>query len=94
VTSIPWSDPIRSFALRSFWDCYKALLEHVQKLADKQFHLFRQDPRHPSLGFSRKGEVWIVEVGRGYCALARQRGEDYSWIGSHKAYDKMLKRVK
>ncbi len=96
MTSIPRSDPIRSFALRSFWDCYKALPGHVRKLADKQFRLFRQDPLHPSLGFARKGEVWTVEVGRGYRALARERGEDYYWfwIGSHEAYNKLLKRVK
>lgn len=89
-------NPIRSFALRSFWDCYKALPEHARKLAHKQFRLFRQDPRHPSLAFSRKGEVWTVEVGRGYRALARQRGEDYYWfwIGSHETYNKLLKRLK
>jgi len=68
----------------------------VQRLADKQFRVFRQNPNHPSLGFSRKGEVWTAEGGRGYRALARQRGEDYYWfwIGSHEAYNKLLKRVK
>ncbi len=68
----------------------------MRKLADKQFHLFRQNPGHPSLGFARKGEVWTAEVGRGYRALARQRGEDYYWfwIGSHEAYNKLIKRAK
>jgi hypothetical protein len=65
-------------------------------LATKQFRLFLRDPRHPSLGFARKGEVWSVEVGRGYRALARERGGDYYWfwIGSHEAYSKLLKRYR
>jgi hypothetical protein len=96
ATSSLWSRAIRSFALASFWRCYRALPEHIQKLADKQFRLFRENPSHPSLGFAPKGEVWTVEIGRGYRAIARQRGDDYYWfwIGTHEAYNKLLPRLK
>jgi hypothetical protein len=48
------------------------------------------------LGFAPKGEVWTVEIGRGYRAIARQRGDDYYWfwIGTHEAYNKLLRRLK
>ncbi|MBI3693714.1 MAG: hypothetical protein HY238_02580 [Acidobacteria bacterium] len=80
----------------SFWRCYEALPEDVRRLADKQFRLFLDLPGHPSLGFTRKGEVYTVEIGRSYRAIARRKGDVYYWfwIGSHEAYNKLLKRVK
>ena len=46
-----------SHALASFWKCYEQLPANIQKLADKQFALFKANPRHPSLGFRKKGGV-------------------------------------
>ena len=73
---------MKSHALVSFWQCYDALPEHVQSLAKKNFALFKTTPRHPSLGFQKKGGVYTVEVGRSYRAIAReQNGEYYCfWI--------------
>ncbi|MBI4877844.1 MAG: hypothetical protein HY822_24700 [Acidobacteria bacterium] len=87
---------MRSFALPSFWDCYRALPPQVRDLAGKQFRLFRENPAHPSLGFARKGEVWTAEIGRNYRALARRHGEDvhWFWIGTHEAYNRLLTRWK
>ena len=78
-----------SHALKSFWTCYEQLPTHVQKLADKSFALFQTNPRHPSLGFAKKGAVYTVDVGRSYRAIARQRGGDYYWfwIGTHEEYN-------
>ncbi|WP_232541236.1 hypothetical protein [Spirosoma endbachense] len=47
-----------------FWDCYYALPEAIQKLADKNYTLFKTNPLHPSLHFKevQKG-VWSVRVG-------------------------------
>ncbi len=88
--------PIRSFAVPSFWACYKELPSHIRALADKQFRLFRKNPDHPSLGFDRKGEVCTAEIGRSYRALARQKGNDlyWFWIGSHEAYNRLLSRYR
>jgi hypothetical protein len=86
----------RSFALGSFWNLYYELPVEIQRLADKQFRLFSENQRHPSLGFARKGNVWTVEVGRSHRAMARLRGENFYWfwIGTHEAYNNLLPRLR
>ena len=66
-----------SHALKSFWKCHEKLPKHIQKLAKKNFALFKVNPWHPSLGFAKKGEIYTVEVGRSYRALARERNRHY-----------------
>lgn len=39
----------QSFASERFWQLYSQLPADVQRLADKQYELFREDPFHPSL---------------------------------------------
>ena len=46
----------QSFASERFWQLYGELPVEVQRLADKQYELFRQDPSHPSLHFKQVGE--------------------------------------
>lgn len=86
----------RSFALPEFWKCYDALPEKTQVLADAKYALFEQEPFHPSLGLKQKGKVWTVDVGRSYRAIAYRAGDEFHWfwIGSHEAYNKLLRRVK
>jgi hypothetical protein len=86
----------RSVSFPPFWKLYSELPEAVRKLADKQFALFQDNPRHPSLGFAKKGEVYTVDVGRSYRAMARREGDVYYWfwIGSHEAYNKLLNRTR
>jgi len=81
---------VTSHALKSFWRCYEKLPVHVQKLADKNFALFKANPWHASLGSSKKGEIYTVEIGRSYRALARERTGHYYWfwIGTHEEYNK------
>jgi hypothetical protein len=81
---------VTSHALKSFWKCYEQLPANVQKLADKKFALFKANPRHPSLDFRKKGEVYTVEIGRSYRAIARERNGHYYWfwIGTHEEYNK------
>jgi hypothetical protein len=38
----------QSFASEQFWQLYGDLPVEVQRLADKQYELFRQDPFHPT----------------------------------------------
>ncbi len=78
-----------SHALPSFWKCYEGLPKHIRKLADKNFALFKKNPRHPSLGFRKKGSVYTAEIGRSYRALARERKGHYYWfwIGTHEDYN-------
>jgi hypothetical protein len=86
----------KSFALPEFWKRYDSLPENVQELAHTKFALFEREPFHPSLGLKQKGEVWTVDVGRRYRAIAYRAGDEFHWfwIGSHEAYNKLLGRVK
>ena len=75
-----------------FWEKYRSLPEHIQKLADKNFELLKSDSEHPSLRFKKVGILWSVRVGAHYWALARNRGDDvhWFWIGHHAEYDRLL----
>jgi hypothetical protein len=87
---------LKSFASERFWQLYRELPSEVQRLADKQYALFRQDPFHPSLRFKQAGEVWTVRIGRSHRAIAYREGNSlyWGWIGSHEAYNKVLGRIK
>lgn len=81
------------FATSDFWYCYRQLPEDVQTLADKNFALLRQNPRHPSVRLKKIGAFWSARVGLRYRALARDRSEGlvWFWIGHHRQYDQFLK---
>ena len=83
---------MRHLASPRFWEAYKSLPENVRELADKSFHLLKQNPRHPSLHFKRAGRFWSVRVGLHYRALAVPVDSDlvWFWIGTHADYDAMM----
>jgi len=84
---------LRHLASGGFWDAYRQLPANVQDLADRSFELLKATPRHPSLHFKKVGRLWSVRVGVGYRALAVPDGDDviWFWIGSHAAYDRLLR---
>jgi hypothetical protein len=53
-----------------FWQHYRQLPPHVQRLAKKNYQLLESDPCHPSLHFKRIGRLWSVRIGHSYRALA------------------------
>jgi len=81
------------FATPDFWYHYRQLPVEVQELADKNFALLQQDPRHPSLRLKKIESFWSARVGLHYRALARDRPEGlvWFWIGHHREYEKLLK---
>jgi len=83
-----------SHALAEFWDCYNALPTNLQRLADKQFVLFLENPNHPSLQFKPVGNYWGVRVSGACRALARRRDQDlfWFWIGGHDEYEALIER--
>ncbi len=85
---------MKNFASRAFWECYDALPEHVQKLADRNFALLRSDPFHPSLHFKRVGQFRSARVGRTFRALAVEveDGLLWFWIGDHSEYERIIGR--
>jgi len=83
---------MRHFASRTFWEAYEKLPEQVRALADKNYALLKENPRHPSLQFKKVGRFWSVRVGLRYRALAIESEGDlvWFWIGSHADYDAMI----
>jgi len=83
---------MRHFASPSFWDLYEKLPSTVQELANKNFDLLKQDPKHPSLHLKKTGKHWSVRVGIKYRALGAEIEEGilWFWIGTHSEYDKLL----
>jgi hypothetical protein len=86
-----------SRATRRFWKLYESLPEPVQRLAAKNYRLWRNNPAHPSLDFKRlhgSGERFSVRVGNHYRALGQHmaNGVEWVWIGTHEEYNKLIRR--
>lgn len=80
---------------RRFWKLYQELPKPVQKLAAKNYRLWRDNPRHPSLNFKKlsgPGERFSIRVGDHYRALGHQvsGGYEWVWIGTHEDYNKLV----
>ena len=78
--------------MRRFWAHYHALPADIQRLADKNFELLKQNPRHPSLQLKPVGVYWSARVGQHYRAVALRDGDTlhWFWIGHHSEYDTLL----
>ena len=77
----------------SFWTAYELLPSSIQELADRNYELLKQNPRHPSLQFKRVGRYWVVRVRLRYRALSVEVDDGFVWfwIGSHAEYDRLIK---
>jgi hypothetical protein len=83
---------MRHFASPAFWEAYRKLPDRIRTLADKNYALLKENPRHPSLRFKKIGRYWSIRVGARYRALAVERKDDllWFWIGSHADYDALI----
>jgi len=81
------------FTVPSFWKEYNSLPKNIQNLADKNFLILKENPKHPSLHFKKIDKYWSVRVGLNYRSLAVEieDGLLWFWIGSHTMYDKLIK---
>lgn len=85
---------MRHFKDPAFQPCFDALPAEVRRIAERNFALLKQNPRHPSLHFKRvRGDLWSVRVGRSYRALAVEGDDGFQWfwIGSHADYDAIIR---
>jgi hypothetical protein len=73
---------VRHFASTTFWQAYLVLPENIRALADKNYELLKENPRHPSLQLKKVGRFWSVRVGKGYRALAVEVETGLLWFGS------------
>jgi hypothetical protein len=46
---------MRHFASPTFWQSYRKLPAHIRALADKNYSLLKDDPKHPALHFKKVG---------------------------------------
>jgi uncharacterized protein (DUF427 family) len=76
-----------------FWAAYDELPEPIRELADRNYELLKDSPRHPSLQFKKVGEYWSVRVGRNYRALGidSPEGIAWLWIGPHDEYEAFIR---
>jgi hypothetical protein len=68
------------FATPEFWYHYRRLPDEIQELADKNYALLRENPRHPSLHLKKIESFWSVRVGLRNRALATERAEGLLWF--------------
>ncbi len=80
------------FTSPDFWDCFQKLPNDVQRIANKNFDLLKQNPHHPSLHFKKIGKFRTIRVSKYYRAIAIEVPEGllWFWIGGHSEYDKIL----
>ena len=83
---------MRHFASPSFWEAYATLPDNIRALADKNYALLKENPRHPSLHLKKVGRFWSVRIGARHRALAVEidGGLLWFWVGSHADYDALL----
>lgn len=82
----------------AFRAAFNSLPPDIQERAREAFDRFEEDPQHPSLQFKKvhsSRPIYSVRVTLSYRALAIQSNEHWLWfwIGSHSAYDDLLKRL-
>ena len=85
---------MNSRALPEFWDALRKLPPSAQRIARKNFRLWKQNPSMESLAFKKiKEDLWSVRAGSGYRALATFDDECYLWfwIGPHDEYERLLR---
>ena len=89
---------MKSTATPRFWKLLNELPHEIIELAEKNYRLWLENPRHPSLHFKKlagSGERFSVRVGDHHRAIGWKLDDgsvEWVWIGSHAGYDQMLKR--
>lgn len=75
-----------------FWESYSLLSSATKEKARRAYHLWRRNPRHPSLRFKKVGTVWSISIGPDHRALGLMEGDTlhWFWIGDHDEYERQI----
>ena len=82
-----------------FIKCFNKLPERIKNTARKNYSLWKQSPKHPSLEFKKiysNKEIYSIRVAIGWRALGSKKDNDtivWFWIGSHSQYNSILQRI-
>jgi hypothetical protein len=88
---------VRSRTTRQFWKQFERLPANIQNQARETYKLWLEYPDYPSLEYKQVHNtepIYSVRIGIHYRAVGVKH-DDYMlwfWIGTHAAYDKLLKR--
>jgi len=84
---------VKSRTSRKFWKLFHDLPIDIQRLAHKNYLLWKGNPRHQSLRFKPiKFGQWSVRVGDHYRAVGHFEAKEmfvWTWIGTHEDYNKL-----
>lgn len=88
---------MKSRTTREFRSCFAHLPKEVQRQAYKTYRTWLQNPNHRGLHYKRVGRiapVYSVRIGRGWRALGLLEADTvyWFWIGTHAAYDDVIRR--
>jgi hypothetical protein len=77
-----------------FRQAFAGLPVEVQRRVHKAYHLWKKNPRHPSLHFKKAGKVWSARVDDNYRVLAHIIGDTayWFWVGPHDEYESLIKQ--
>jgi hypothetical protein len=83
---------MKSRASTRFWRLYQQLPPEIQRLADKNYRLWRADHWHPSLHFKKVKNYWVARVSEDYRAVGVESSGTVTWfwIGPHDEYERLL----
>ena len=87
---------MKSHLTEDFIVHFRKLPQRIQRLARKNYRLWKNNPEHPGLEFKRvsqKFPTYSVRIGLGWRALGFMQHDSvvWFWIGSHADYDKLLR---
>jgi hypothetical protein len=86
--------PLKHQTTHTFWKLYAQLPDDIRELADRNYELLANDPKHPSLHLKNIGSNrWSVRIGLHFRALAQEDDMVFTWvwIGTHEVYDRLIK---
>ena len=84
---------MKSLTTPRFWQAYANLPPEIKLAARKQYRLWKDNPRHPSVQFKKAGPFWSARITENYRSLALLRNDTqhWFWIGTHAEYERILK---
>jgi mRNA-degrading endonuclease RelE of RelBE toxin-antitoxin system len=89
---------MKAVTTQKFRKAFRRLPQNTKDRARSAYHLWNDNPHHPSLQYKRIHHaelIFSVRIGIGYRALGVLDGDTmvWFWIGSHQDYNEMIRRL-